>query len=123
MGLGNGNPKYGNKGSNFAYELANLKLLKQIVVALGGGPTPVSKTPTLIRGYINGTTPLAYSVSFYNAHATSEAGLDTGSGWVDLLPGESISFSADGEGKIGAIIYTADINATGSGDLVVSTVT
>ena len=43
MGLGNGNPNYGNKGSNYAYELASLKLLKQIVVALGGGPTPVIK--------------------------------------------------------------------------------
>ncbi len=123
MGLGNGNPKYGNKGSNFAYELANLKLLKQIVVALGGGPAPISKTATLIRGFISGTTPLTYSVSFYNAHASSIAALDTGSGLVDILPGESLSFSADGEGKIGTIIYTSDSTATGVGDLVITTVT
>jgi len=122
MGLGNGNPKYGNKGSNFAYELANLKLLKQIVVALGGGPTPVTKTATFVRGFINGTTAVAYSASFYNAHVTSIAALDTGPGWVELLPGETVTFSSDGEGKIGTINYTADFTATGAGDIVVSTV-
>jgi len=122
MGLGNDYPKSGNKGSNYGYQLANLKLLKQIVVALGGGPTPVTKTATFIRGFINGTTAVAYSASFYNAHATSEAALDTGSGFVDLLPGETVTFSADGEGKIGTIDYTSDINATGAGDIVVSTV-
>ena len=119
MGLGNGNPNYGNKGSGYAFESANLKLLKQIVVALGGGPTPVTKKATLIRGFITGTTPLTYSVSFYNAHASSIAHIDG----VDLNPGESISFSTDGEGKIGAIIYDSDSTATGVGDLVVTTVT
>lgn len=40
MGLGNGNPNEGNKGSNFNYELKTLQLLDAIAVAVeqGGGP-------------------------------------------------------------------------------------
>lgn len=37
MSLGNGNPKYGDKGSNFNYEYAVLKLLNAIKDASGGG--------------------------------------------------------------------------------------
>lgn len=40
MGLGNGNPNEGNKGSNFNYELKTLQLLEAIAIAIeqGGGP-------------------------------------------------------------------------------------
>ncbi len=40
MALGNGNPKSGDKGSNFNYELKTLQLLQAIAVAIeqGGGP-------------------------------------------------------------------------------------
>jgi hypothetical protein len=37
MGLGNGNPKEGDKGSNFNYELKTLQLLQAIAVAIEGG--------------------------------------------------------------------------------------
>lgn len=37
MGLGNGNPKEGDKGSNFNYELKTLQLLQAIAVAVEGG--------------------------------------------------------------------------------------
>ena len=37
MSLGNGNPKYGDKGSNFNYEYAVLKLLNAIKANGGGG--------------------------------------------------------------------------------------
>jgi len=37
MGLGNGNPKAGDKGSNFDYELKVLKLLEAIAVAVENG--------------------------------------------------------------------------------------
>lgn len=37
MGLGNGNPKEGDKGSNFNYELKTLQLLDAIAVAVEGG--------------------------------------------------------------------------------------
>jgi hypothetical protein len=35
MGLGNGNPKYGDKGSNYNFELSILQLLGQVVTAAG----------------------------------------------------------------------------------------
>lgn len=37
MGLGNGNPNEGNKGSNFNYELKTLQLLQAIAEAVEGG--------------------------------------------------------------------------------------
>ena len=37
MGLGNGNPNEGNKGSNFNYELKVLQLLDAIAAAIEGG--------------------------------------------------------------------------------------
>jgi len=121
MGLGNGNPKYGNKGSNYAYELANLKLLKQIVTALGGGGS-VTKNASLTRE-INPlaglqTTPVAYSVSFFNASASTKANV-TGQ---ELLPGESISFSSDGEGTLAPINYDADPTGLGLPNLVITIV-
>ena len=39
MGLGNGNPNIGNKGSNFKYELAVLLNLQNIAASSGGGAT------------------------------------------------------------------------------------
>jgi len=124
MGLGNGNPNYGNKGSNYAFELANLKLLKQIVVATGGTPVPVTKTTTFIRANTAGVVTIlvgASSISFFNASASTEAqiGVDvTGR----LLPGESVSFSSDGTGTLAALTYDADPDTAGSSDLVISIV-
>lgn len=34
MGLGNGNPNYGNKGSNFNYELRHLQMLANLITAV-----------------------------------------------------------------------------------------
>jgi len=42
MGLGNGNAKSGNKGSNHNFEFRNLTLLGQILAASGGGSGPVA---------------------------------------------------------------------------------
>lgn len=50
MGLGNGNSKSGNKGSNYNYELRVLQLLNQIREASPGGSggiTPVVSNCTL----------------------------------------------------------------------------
>lgn len=121
MGLGNGNPKYGNKGSNYAYELASLKLLKQIVIALGGGPAPVTKNASLLREQaagISSTPASTYSVSFFNASAATES-LVAG---ARLLPGESVSFSSEGDGTLTAISYDPDPDTVGSADLVISIV-
>ena len=119
MGLGNGNKNYGNKGSNYAYEYASLNVLNKILVALGGGTPPISKTATTIRTGTSGiqTTPAVYSASFFNA-SNVKASID-GS---DLNPGESISFSADSEGKLGPIDYDPDTTAANAGDLLIALV-
>tara|TARA_R110002074_G_scaffold18755_11_gene60416 strand:- start:546 stop:914 length:369 start_codon:yes stop_codon:yes gene_type:complete len=121
MGLGNGNPNYGNKGSNYAFELANLKLLKQIVVATGGTPAPISKNSNLIRVIVAGiaSTPIGTSsVSFFNASSATESLVATGR----LLPGESVSFSSDGVGTLAGISYDPDPDTVGNADLVISIV-
>ena len=124
MGLGNGNPKYGNKGSNYAYELANLKLLKQILLATGGTPAPITKTINFSRANTAGVVTIlagASSVSFYNASAATEA--QVGSDVTGrLLPGETVSFSSDGIGTLAAITYDADPDTLGGSDLVISIV-
>ena len=48
MGLGNGNPNYGNKGSNFNFELRNLQLLGQIAAAIPSPPAGLATEGTLI---------------------------------------------------------------------------
>jgi hypothetical protein len=120
MGLGNGNPKYGNKGSNYAYELGVLKLLKQIVVASGGAPTPATRAASLSREIVAGiqTTGSTYSISFFNASAATES-LVAG---ARLKPGESVSFSSDESNLVGPISFDPDPDTAGSADLVISIV-
>jgi hypothetical protein len=56
MGLGNGNPKSGNKGSNYAYELKTVRALSEIISSIktlnpsgGGVPgVPLATESTLI---------------------------------------------------------------------------
>ena len=126
MGLGNGNPKYGNKGSNYAYELANLKLLKQILLATGGTPAPITKTINFSRANTAGVVTIlagASSVSFYNASAATEAQVGS-----DVFPPpvlaeiKTVSFSSDGIGTLAAITYDADPDTLGGSDLVISIV-
>jgi hypothetical protein len=103
MGLGNGNPKYGNKGSNYAYELGVLKLLKQIVVASGSAPTPATRVASLLRETV----------------ASATESLVAG---ARLKPGESVSFSSDESNLVGPISFDPDPDTVGSADLVISIV-
>jgi hypothetical protein len=48
MGLGNGNPKSGNKGSNFSYEMRSLQLLGQLAAAVPGPPGSLATEATLV---------------------------------------------------------------------------
>ena len=55
MGLGNGNPKSGNKGSNYAYELKTVRALQELIKSVsslnpGGGGTgvPLATESTLL---------------------------------------------------------------------------
>ena len=49
MGLGNGNPKSGNKGSNYAYELKNLRSISGLAESIRAhGLSPLATEATLI---------------------------------------------------------------------------
>jgi hypothetical protein len=49
MGLGNGNPNSGNKGSNYAYELKNVRALGELLGSVKRqGSTPLATEATLI---------------------------------------------------------------------------
>lgn len=49
MGLGNGNPKSGNKGSNYAYELKNLRSISGLAESIRAhGTSPLATEATLI---------------------------------------------------------------------------
>lgn len=54
MSLGNGNPKDGDKGSNFNYELKVLQGLQAIAVALENQPAPPTQIFTSATGTVNG---------------------------------------------------------------------
>jgi hypothetical protein len=120
MGLGNGNSNYGNKGSNYAFELANLKLLKQIVVASGGAPTPATRNAILLRETVAGiqSTGSTYSISFFNASSATDS-IVAG---ARLKPGESVNFTSDESNLIGAISFDPDPDTVGNADLVISIV-
>lgn len=125
----------GNKGNNFPYQLAVLKLLDAILAATSGGgggcPCPssaqeatllsiltkltaVSVTPGLTRVTSAAGSPIvgAKSVTVYNAGAAN--GLVLG---AVIKPGESLSWSA---GDINNILSPVSYDGTGT-ELVIIT--
>jgi hypothetical protein len=131
MSLGNGNPKSGDKGSNFNYELKVLQGLQSIinnvlagidvtVVNPGGagavniqdggnsitvdGGTGVQRTPSFLRpsGTSGTITAGKYSVSFASV-GTANATV----GGITLKPGESLNFDAGAiNNTLAAITYS-----------------
>lgn len=109
MGLGNGNPKSGNKGSNHNHEHRQLILLGELIAAVnasGGGGAPTTRTGSLLVVLgalaIGNTAPGARSVTFFNA-GTTRAVVAGG----DLDAGESVTFDAGGQSDtLNAIQYT-----------------
>jgi len=119
MGYGNQNTD-GNKKSNFQWQYGMIKVLNKILVAIQGTPasTPNKKAETLRVTTSGGTTTVpTYCVAFFNASnvTASVAG-------SNLLPGESVSFSAESEGQLAAINYNADTTGANAGDLLISQV-
>ncbi len=105
MGLGNGNPNSGNKGSNYNYELRSLGLLSKILTALGGSPVVTTRNPTAARftsaGFI---AEGKQSVSIYNSGTAA----GTIFGFTALNPGEQVSFTAGDQADVlGRIDYDA----------------
>lgn len=97
MGLGNGNPKEGDKGSNFNFELKMLQGLEAIANALDGGSGGGSGDPALNPGP-------AFSSGVFNATdiiAFSDANIGVNNAWGTYQ-------------KIGNIVST-DINIDISG--------
>jgi hypothetical protein len=105
MGLGNGNPNSGNKGSNYNYESRSLGLLSKILTALGGSPVVTTRTPGAIRTSAAASIAAGtQSVSIYNSGTVA----GTVFGLTALNPGEMVSFSAgDQADELGEIPYDA----------------
>ena len=119
MGYGNQNTD-GNKKSNFQWQYGMIKVLNKILVAIQGTPasSPNKKAETLRVTTSGGATTVpTYCVAFFNASnvKASVAGRD-------LLPGESVSFSAESEGQLASINYDADTTGANAGDLLISQV-
>lgn len=103
MGLGNGNPKSGDLGSNWRYEYQVLKALNAIANNTGSTTGPIAETPSMVRATGAGlvTIPQGYkSVSFYNA-GNADANVQGGV----LKQGEMVSFAASGNNYLTAITY------------------
>lgn len=144
MGLGNGNKKEGDKGSNFNYELKVLQGLQSIInnvlagmdvtVVNGAGAAAVNiqdggnsitvdggvgvqRTPTILRTSTNSSVAAgAYSVSFASV-GTANATV----GGATLKPGETINFDAGAiNNTLGAITYNS---STAGAELLIITLT
>lgn len=118
MGYGNQNTD-GNKKSNFQWQYGMIKVLNKILVAIEGAPapsTPNKKAETL-RVTTSGaaTTVATYGIAFFNAGSVKAEVAGS-----DLLPGESVSFSAESEGQLEGIAYNADTTNANAGDLFIS---
>lgn len=113
MALGNGNPREGDKGSNFNYELKVLKGLQSILNVLSGTATPVARTFAVQRstGIWTNTTPI-YSISVANT------GTATGTvNGTDLKKGETINLEAGSPNNIFAA-NSVNLVATGTEFLI-----
>ena len=145
MSLGNGNPKEGDKGSNFNYQLKVLQGLQNIInnvlagidvtvinaagaaavnIQDGGnsitvdGGTGVQRTPTFLRptGTSGTIAGGQYSVSFASV-GTADATV----GGITLKPGESISFDAGAiNNTLAAIAYST---TTAGAELIIISIT
>lgn len=96
MSIGNTKTS-GNKGNNFPFQLAVLKLLDNILAATlaggggGGGCCPATpRTPVMVRdSAVGAVAPGVRSASFYNAGGANATVLG-----ALLLPGEIVNFDA-----------------------------
>tara|TARA_R110002020_G_scaffold23658_6_gene78637 strand:- start:3122 stop:3514 length:393 start_codon:yes stop_codon:yes gene_type:complete len=112
MSLGNGKPKYGDKGSNFSFEIKNLQGLSRIKDAVdaisGGGGGIASPKVKKITGNVleQYPTDTYIEVSMANVGAsTVELSTDGGTTTTDIDPGFEITFRARPADKLGPIEF------------------
>jgi len=124
MSLGNGNPKEGDKGSNFNYELKVLQGLQSIINNVLAGidvnitGTGVQRTPTFLRptGVAGTVAAGSYSVSFASV-GTANATV----GGIILKPNETINFDAGAiNNTLAAIAYST---TTAGAELIIISLT
>lgn len=105
----------GNKGNNFPFQLAVLKLLDQISIAVGGGGGGggTTRTPAMLRSSAPGTvTAGKKSVSIFNGGAVNGTVLG-----AILKPGEEVNWSViSNADTLGAIAY----DGTGTDLLIIT---
>lgn len=117
MGYGNQNTD-GNKKSNFQWQYGMIKVLNKILKAIEGvPPTKPNKEARTLRVSLSGTYDIDDScgASFFNASNVTARVQGT-----DLLPGESVTFSADAEGLLDKIEYEPDPAGNNAGDMFIS---
>ena len=87
MSLGNGNKTYGDKGSNFNFELNSLKSFQKIIDSLA----TYERTPNIVRATgIVTIAPVAYSFSVSNVGVANGTILG-----ATIKPGETLNFSPE----------------------------
>ena len=117
MGYGNQNTD-GNKKSNFQWQYGMIKVLNKILKAIEGvPPTAPNKKALTDRVSVSGTYDLQETcgASFFNASNVTAQVEGT-----NLLPGESVTFSADAEGLLDKIQYDPDPAGNNAGDMLIS---
>lgn len=134
MGLGNSNPKHGNKGSRFSYELGQLQVLNKILEAVSGGNIEIGdinvnlgdlelllqgqngsqETP----GYILATGAGNITAGKFTVHVRNIGANDGQFLGETLPPGIGLPYEAKVGNTLGAFTY----DATGTTFVITTTV-
>jgi hypothetical protein len=115
MAFGNSNPKYGDKGSRYNWELGVINLLSKILVALGGSPIVQTEDTTPITATGVGSTTAGikgYSITNTGAAPGTYKG-------EPVVPGMSINVTPS---DFTNILASASYDATGTTFLIVELV-
>lgn len=112
MAFGNSNPKNGDKGSRYNWEIGVINLLSQILTALGGSPIVSTEDTTVTTATGAGSTTAGikgYSITNTGATAGTYKG-------EPLVPGCSINVKPS---DFTNILASASYDATGTTFLIV----
>jgi hypothetical protein len=115
MAFGNSNPKYGDKGSRYNWELGVINLLSKILTALGGSPIVQTETITTTT-----STGVGATTAGIKGYSITNTGIAAGTVEGDALPiGCSINVTPS---DFTNILASVDYDATGTTFLIVELV-